>query len=226
MIVQSIACGCIGHVPFLNRWQALAEWMEKRWPLGPARSSGAPRSITPLELLSTAATRAAIMVGPATNHRRCAGAVLWRVSGDRTAHVQSVGYDALRRCAQRAQDLDLALSIRRAVGMQDVMEPDRRLGKDVWTLPGVPREVRLGLAVDEAPVDHAHVHSLADRQNTVKGGARAPRHVLRTENRSSIGLELPDALEECFRPVVVVKGDDVGVGELGLLHGIQVRRMT
>src|SRR4051794_25362147 len=54
-------------------------------------------------------------------------------------------------------EIDLRLVIRHTVGAEDVVEPDGRLTvADVRLLPRVPRQERLRLAGNEAPIDGRH----------------------------------------------------------------------
>src|SRR5690348_831021 len=101
--------------------------------------------------------------------------------------------------------------------------PDGRLSENVWTLPGVPRQVGLRLPLDESPIDHPDIHSLADRQYTVNGRSGAPRHVLGADGRPALGLELSHPPQEGLRPLVIVEAQDIRLGDLGLFDGVQAR---
>ena len=124
-----------------------------------------------------------------------------------------------------AHQVNFALAVGCVVGAEDVVEPDGGLELDVGALPGVPGEVGLGLAEDEAPVDGGDVVLFRDGEDGVEGAAGAAGHVLGAEDGAVEGLEGLDAGIEELGPVVVVEGDDVGLGELdlcggGLLNGV------
>src|ERR1700760_3497430 len=131
--------------------------------------------------------------------------------------------NTLRRRGEAADEVGFGLTVGRAVGAEDVVEPDGGLHEDVGALPGVPGKVRLGLAVDEAPVDGGDVIALRDGQHGVEGGTGAASHVFGAENGTVVGLELLDTGFEAFGPVVVVEGDDVGFGELNFGGGAFLR---
>ncbi len=128
-------------------------------------------------------------------------------------------------CGRRGQAPDqrrLRRVVRRAVVAEHLVEPHGRLAVDVRAAPRVPRQVRLRLALDQAPVDRADVVLLQDRERTLERAAVAARHVLRADERPLVDLQLPDARLELGRRVVAVKGDDVRHREL---HAID-RRTT
>src|SRR6185312_17369978 len=182
MIVQSIAAGCITHLPFSNHSGPTWPPIGRRLRPGARVRANLPRERrfhperTPLELLSMAASRVVITIRRANNRcRRRPGTCRWpcaaprrsgtgvlrdpaecpryrRADGNRAAKVQRIGHDSFRRCAQRAQDLGFALAVGRAVSMQDIVEPDRWLTEHVRLLPRAPGQIRLRLALDEAPV--------------------------------------------------------------------------
>jgi len=68
------------------------------------------------------------------------------------------------RClrGQLARDLDLARAVRRAVALEQIVEPQRRFLQRIRSLPAVPRQARLDLA-DEPPVHHRYVLAPYDR---------------------------------------------------------------
>src|SRR5215213_4275306 len=104
--------------------------------------------------------------------------------------------------------------VRRAVVPEDLVEPDGWLAIDVGVAPRIPRQVRLRLALHQAPVDGADAVLLEDRQ---RAGERAPvaaRHVLGADERPLVALQLPDPRLELRRRVVAVERDDVGKREL------------
>src|SRR5476651_497821 len=131
-------------------------------------------------------------------------------------------YDTLRRGAQPFDDGGLTRPVGRAVGPEDIVEPKSRRLQGIGPLPAVPRHVGLGLAVHKAPIDHADIAALADGQDGVEGRAGAPRHIFGADERAAIDGECAGARLEGFRPAVIVKADDIGLGELGLFHGIEV----
>src|SRR5690349_15321888 len=78
-----------------------------------------------------------------------------------------------------------------AVGSKDVVEPGRRLVV-VGLLPGVPGIDGLGLPLNEAPVDRAHVVSPRKRQRPFERAAFAARHVLGADERPVVAAECDD----------------------------------
>src|SRR5688572_2477112 len=74
------------------------------------------------------------------------------------------------------QEGDLALDAGLSIATEDVVEPERRLG-GVRFLPGVPRHVRLALALDETPVVGADPLLAQVGQNRLECAAQAARHV-------------------------------------------------
>src|SRR6266436_2797495 len=65
------------------------------------------------------------------------------------------GYDGLGRRAELFDDLHLTRPVHGTVGTQNVVEPYGGRPQGIGPLPAVPGHVGLGLAVDEAPIDHA-----------------------------------------------------------------------
>ncbi len=70
----------------------------------------------------------------------------------------------------------------------------------------------MGLAGDEAPVDGGDVVVFGDGEDGVEGAAVAAGHVLGAEEGAVVGEERLDLGFEAFGPIVVVEGDDVGLG--------------
>src|SRR5690349_14320165 len=68
----------------------------------------------------------------------------------------------------------------RAIGSEDLVEPDGRLAIRVRVLPGVPRQVGLRLSLHQSPVDRRDVVTLGQWQYPFKSAAVAARHVFRT----------------------------------------------
>src|ERR1700691_1007699 len=119
--------------------------------------------------------------------------------------------------------VNLGLPVRCSVGAQDFVEPHRRLLHNVGTLPRIPRQVSLRFARDETPVDRPNALLLGDRQNRIKSAALRTRHVLRANYRPVVFLSEPYyLLLERLRPVIVMKGDNVGLTQLDLLDLAQV----
>ena len=106
------------------------------------------------------------------------------------------------------------LTVGSVVLPKNLMEPDRRLGEHVRPLPGVPRQVGLGFARDQAPVDGGHVVLVCHGQRRVKGASVAASHVFGAENGPAQRLKLADTALEDLGPIVAVEGDHVRLGEL------------
>src|SRR5665213_1206695 len=114
--------------------------------------------------------------------------------------------------------VDLMLPVGCSIMTKDLVEPYRRLRQHIGMLPRVPRQVRLRLARDQAPVDGADVVLLRQRQRVVERAARAPRHEFRADDRPMQWLQLLDARLEVLRPTIVVKRNDVGLRKLYPRH--------
>src|SRR6185437_6278532 len=63
-----------------------------------------------------------------------------------------------------SNELNLLDHVRRTVVAKNFVKPDRRFAIGVRVLPRIPRQIRLRLALREAPVDHPHVMNLSNRQ--------------------------------------------------------------
>ena len=137
----------------------------------------------------------------------------------------STAYRSWLGCAaagELADEVDFVLAVGGVVLAEDLVEPDGGLGEDVGFLPGVPGEVGLGFAGDEAPVDGADVVLFGDGEAVVEGAASAAGHVLRANDGAVVALEFEDAGFKLFGPAVVVEGDDVGLFELDFGDGTQL----
>ncbi len=113
------------------------------------------------------------------------------------------------------------LAIRFAIGIKDVVEPNRWLHKHIRPLPGIPRQIRLRLAIHQPPVDDANVILQRDRQIGVEQTVGASCHVLGAENWPVIGFELHDVLLEIFRKAVIMEGQNIGLRQLDLFDRLQ-----
>src|SRR3954454_11045917 len=111
-----------------------------------------------------------------------------------------------------------------SVGAEDFVEPDRRLAIGVGMLPRVPRQKRLRLAGDQAPVDGAYVIFLGDRQRAFEGAAVTARHIFRANDRAFIAEQIFQAAFESFRLVVTVERDHIGLLDLDFFRGIHFFR--
>src|SRR5476651_732174 len=143
--------------------------------------------------------------------------------GDNLFHGRD---DILWRGAQPSDDGGFARPVRRAVGPKNVMEPQGRRLQSIRPLPAVPGHVGLGLAVHKAPIDHPDIAAFADGQDGVEGRAGAPRHIFGADERAAIDGEGAGARLEGFRPAVIMKADDIGLGELGLFHGVEALKLV
>jgi len=100
--------------------------------------------------------------------------------------------------------------IRPTVGMEQIVEPDRRLGRAPFVIPG---ELALRPAVDEAPVVAAHPFGLEQRQVGVPAAALQPGHPLRADDRPVELLQIGDAAPHCRAVGVEVEARHVGFFE-------------
>src|SRR5919198_920763 len=83
-----------------------------------------------------------------------------------------------------ADELRLALVVRRAVAAENLVVPHRRIAIDVWLLPGIPRQPGLRFSGDESPVDRHDLQALRDRQRPLERAPVAARQVLRADDRT------------------------------------------
>src|SRR5215203_3250737 len=97
--------------------------------------------------------------------------------------------------------------VRRAVVPEDLVEPHGWFAIDVGVAPRIPRQVRLRLALHQAPVDGANAVLLEDGQRAAERAAVAARHVLRADDRPLVALQLPDPRLELRWRVVAVERD-------------------
>ena len=56
-----------------------------------------------------------------------------------------------------ANQVDFMLAIGSSIRIKNIVEPHRRLFQNIRPLPGIPRQIGLGLSVDQAPVDGRHM---------------------------------------------------------------------
>jgi len=95
--------------------------------------------------------------------------------------------------------------------VEDVVVPDERRLVDVGMLPGIPREIGLRFAGDEAPADGADFFFFRDWQDSGEGAPESPGHVLGADEWAMGGPEPCDVFFKVGGWTVVVEGDDVGV---------------
>src|SRR4051794_10399796 len=91
-----------------------------------------------------------------------------------------------------ANELRLFRLIGMAIIAEHFVEPDGGLAIDIWLGPGIPGQIRLRLALHQAPVDHGDAMDAADRKTSVKEAAVAAGHVLGADQRAAKALELHD----------------------------------
>ena len=84
------------------------------------------------------------------------------------------------------------------------MKPHRGLVENVGMLPRLPRQIRLGLAGDESPINRPDPLLLRDRQYRVKRAAHRARHVFRADHRAVVLLQLHHFTLEVLRPAVTL----------------------
>src|SRR4051812_42424479 len=100
-------------------------------------------------------------------------------------------------CSMRAgfppDNLDLLGIERRAVGAEDVVEPDFRLSRS-GMLPGVPGIDRVALAHHESPVVGADVLLFEERKDGFERAADRTRHVFGADQWAPILFQRLDAL--------------------------------
>src|ERR1700761_7838064 len=115
--------------------------------------------------------------------------------------------------AQLADRLNFGVPVRPSIGLQQVCKPKLRSCR-VRVIPGVPRNVGLGLTSDQPPIDRTDVVPLRNWQDPANGTAQGPSQVLRAEDRPPQRGQLCDpGLEACWF-VIAVEGDHIGVVQL------------
>src|ERR1700761_9075706 len=78
---------------------------------------------------------------------------------------------------QLSKQLRLVLAIRLVILTEDFVKPDGWLNIDIGTLPGIPRQVGLRLADDQAPIDRSYIVFSCDRQRVIKGRTGSTGHI-------------------------------------------------
>src|SRR5205085_2140345 len=105
--------------------------------------------------------------------------------------------------------LNFFRNVRTAIVAKDFVKPDRRLTIHIRVLPRIPRQIRLGLTLDQSPIDHADMMNPADHQTTEEEAAIATSHVFCADDWPVVPLEPNDPLLKLCRRIVVMKRDDV-----------------
>lgn len=83
-------------------------------------------------------------------------------------NCRKVRNQALLLTRQVADDLRLTFPVRFSIRIENIVEPDRRLTVYIRALPRIPRQIRLALAGNQAPVDRADTILFRDRQYRVE----------------------------------------------------------
>src|ERR1700722_7775103 len=120
-------------------------------------------------------------VAPA-NRKRSADRRLERFIRPGARPPRSATQKVALKPGQLADRLNFGVPVRPSIGLQQVCKPKLR-NRRVRVVPGVPRNVGLGLTGDQPPIDRTNVVPLRNRQDPVDGTAQGPRQVLGAEDR-------------------------------------------
>src|SRR5947209_58254 len=122
------------------------------------------------------------------------------------------------RAGYLADKFDLRGTVRSSVVAEHFVEPDCRLAIHIRLLPRVPRQVRLRLSRNQAPVDGAYVVFFRDGQDALERAVVTARHVLGANERATVLLERLHPLFEFGRRVIAVERRHIRLVELNLGH--------
>src|SRR6185369_9922944 len=120
----------------------------------------------------------------------------------------------LTRClnsSQLSNHLGLGFMVRLSIGIEDVVEPLRRLVLDVRLRPRIPGKIGLGLSKHESPVDRCNSKLLRDRKNRVKPTSFRASHVLRAQDRAMVALQPFHMFLKILCIRVIVEREDIRV---------------
>src|ERR1700722_1731346 len=98
--------------------------------------------------------------------------------------------------------------IRCAIGMENVVKPDRRLAR-ICLVPGIPWINRLGFAGYETPVESTDVLLHEPTQNWIECASHWSGHILSADNRTVITPEVSHAFLNVFQFAVAMEGNNV-----------------
>src|SRR3954449_5254938 len=107
---------------------------------------------------------------------------------------------------QLADEIHFCISIRPAVGVENIMMPRVRLTEDRH-LPGIPGVFGLRLTVNQSPTIRGDFFLLEDGKNRLKRAAIPAGHELGADKRPSVFAKLADVAIHRLWLAVIVERD-------------------